>query len=282
MRLPARHPTHERIASGIHPIIVREIRPRRFPSYWHQHAELELTLILAGSGTRLVGEAAGRFGPGDCCLIGGDLPHAWISGQHAAAAHALVVQFSTACAGPVAQRLIGELDRRAGGGLRLTGRLRDLVQERMLRLLAESNPLARLGQLLELLAVIAAGDPSPLSPGRGIAARSVPPGLQRAAEHVDAHLGEQLSQAHCARLAGLSPASFSRAFHRVFGRTFSDYLLDRRLALAGRLLADSTRPVQAIATGCGFASPSHFGHAFRRRMGRTPGSYRSLWRSGPR
>ena len=42
---------------------------------YHVHEEVEITLILSGSGYRLVGDHFGHFRPGDLVMIGSNLPH---------------------------------------------------------------------------------------------------------------------------------------------------------------------------------------------------------------
>jgi AraC-like DNA-binding protein len=62
------------------------------------------------------------------------------------------------------------------------------------------------------------------------------------------------------------------------GTTFSEYVLDRRLARAYRRLADQRfghRLISDIAFDCGFGDLSYFHRAFRRRYGCTPGDIRT-------
>jgi AraC family transcriptional regulator len=42
------------------------------------------------------------------------------------------------------------------------------------------------------------------------------------------------------------------------------------------MMRGSDRPLAEIARSCGFASPSRFGDTFRRRLGVTPGRWRSV------
>jgi AraC-like DNA-binding protein len=61
------------------------------------------------------------------------------------------------------------------------------------------------------------------------------------------------------------------------GRTFAALVLERRLTVVRRLLADPDRQAQTIAQiayDCGFGDLSYFNRAFRRRFGDTPGSFR--------
>src|SRR6187431_2677636 len=79
--------------------LVRAYDLPRFAVPWHFHPEIELTLILEGSGDRCVGDHLEPFGPGDLVLIGPNLPHYWHSQPGAGApakgrgrARAIVVQ----------------------------------------------------------------------------------------------------------------------------------------------------------------------------------------------
>jgi len=59
--------------------------------------------------------------------------------------------------------------------------------------------------------------------------------------------------------------------------TFTDYVLEQRLACAHRLLANPLQrhmTISAIAFDSGFGDISHFNHAFRRRYGLTPSDVR--------
>jgi AraC-like DNA-binding protein len=61
------------------------------------------------------------------------------------------------------------------------------------------------------------------------------------------------------------------------GRTFSEHVLDRRLAIAYQLLltqADQSRTIASLALEAGFSDLSYFNRVFRRRFGDTPGRFR--------
>lgn len=74
----------------------------------------------------------------------------------------------------------------------------------------------------------------------------------------------------------LNRTYLSRIFNDGLGESFSDYVRDRRMAEAMRLLTDEPdTPIADIAEHCGFASHSSFHRAFVRFTGMKPGDYRS-------
>ena len=79
---------------------------------------------------------------------------------------------------------------------------------------------------------------------------------------------------------GISPR-YIRALFMDAGTTFTDFVLDQRLARAHRLLTEphaDTRAISAIAYDSGFGDLSYFNHAFRRRYGATPSDVRAAAR----
>ena len=79
-----------------------------------------------------------------------------------------------------------------------------------------------------------------------------------------------------ARAHQITPRQVQRLFE-VEGTTFTEFVLQERLALARRLLAapgNATRPISAIALEAGFGDLSYFNRSFRRRYGATPSEIR--------
>jgi AraC family transcriptional regulator len=68
----------------------------------------------------------------------------------------------------------------------------------------------------------------------------------------------------------------ARVFRRHNGCSPGEYLRRIRVRRACRLLADTDRPLSAIAYDTGYADQSHFTRHFKRAMGVTPGEYRGL------
>jgi AraC-like DNA-binding protein len=78
---------------------------------------------------------------------------------------------------------------------------------------------------------------------------------------------------------GYSPRTLTRATLAATGRTAKQYVDDRVLLEAKRLLWHSGLPASEVAARLGFADPSDFTKFFRLRAGETPGAFRGGHRS---
>jgi AraC family transcriptional regulator len=100
--------------------------------------------------------------------------------------------------------------------------------------------------------------------------------LRRVTDYVEAHLGEQLTLAELARVAGGSVFHFIRAFKNTMGHTPYGYVLHRRTERAKHLLSSSDHGIAAIAAACGFMNTARFAKTFKRLTRITPSRYRRL------
>ena len=98
--------------------------------------------------------------------------------------------------------------------------------------------------------------------------------LHRVREYIDGHLAENVELDAMANLTGLSRSHFSRAFKKSVGIPPHNYLMQRRLEHAQKLLAETDVPLAQIALESGFGDQSHFSRRFRVSLGMTPRSYR--------
>ena len=84
------------------------------------------------------------------------------------------------------------------------------------------------------------------------------------------HFRERLTVEEIAEVCGYTPNYFSRLFHSLTGRSYTDFLNALRVNHAIMLLRSTKQSVTEIAFGCGFSSLSNFYRAFREQTGRIP------------
>jgi AraC-like DNA-binding protein len=94
-------------------------------------------------------------------------------------------------------------------------------------------------------------------------------------------LGVNLAEPVCieavAAACRLSRAHFTRAFGASVGTAPYRWRMERRMALARRLLADTDRGFSDVAQACGFSKMSHFSHAFAQAVGMCPRQWRQAF-----
>lgn len=89
------------------------------------------------------------------------------------------------------------------------------------------------------------------------------------------NLEQDLSVDQLAAQAGMSVRNFSRAFKSDTGETPADFVEAARLDAARRMLEETASPLKRVAARSGFHDQNGLRRAFVRRLGVTPGDYRS-------
>lgn len=105
--------------------------------------------------------------------------------------------------------------------------------------------------------------------------------LRRARELIDRRFAEPLDIDAMARAAAFSRFHFARKFRGTFGVTPHQYLTERRIRHAQKLLEHTQLPVTQVCFDVGFHSPGSFSSLFRRHVGRSPTAYRRLLIQSP-
>lgn len=262
-------------------ITLHDCHDPRFWYPWHFHPEVEVKWVLAGRGTRYLGDSIAPFEPGDLCIVGAGTSHCWnsapVRGQWV---HARVVQFLPDVVGGSAElESITALLERAKRGLCLRGATRDAVATELDRLFSASSRARRLGHLLTALAIAAeANDNQVLSqdlPAEPHATHSL---AWRVLDCLTVHSGTPLTATGMAKRFGFSPAGFSRFFTREFGKPFIRYLAEMRVGRASHLLIERETRIADIARQSGFGTVAGLNRHFRSVKGTTPTAYRRLAR----
>ena len=117
-----------------------------------------------------------------------------------------------------------------------------------------------------------------LLPGRPLAGDAAvrPPAshgpLDRACDHILAHLFTSIRLEALETVSGLKARALQLAFQKYLGRTPRQWIFDRRLEAARERLAqpDAGRTVTSVALECGFPRLSSFSRAYEARFGERP------------
>lgn len=99
--------------------------------------------------------------------------------------------------------------------------------------------------------------------------------MQRALDHIDQNLGDDLHLDAMSEVAAFSKYHFHRQFSATFGLSLHRYVQLARMKRASYRLAfrDATS-VTDIAMDAGYEAPDAFARAFRQRFGQSPSAFR--------
>ena len=95
---------------------------------------------------------------------------------------------------------------------------------------------------------------------------------------IDRRYDEPLSLRDVARKVGMTPGHLTTVVRRRTGRTVQEWIIERRMAEARKLLTENDVPIQEVARRVGVSDPGYFSRLFRRAHGITPRDYIGLAR----
>lgn len=98
-------------------------------------------------------------------------------------------------------------------------------------------------------------------------------------EYLSSHIEQDISLDQCARYFNYNPNYLSRMFKKQFGKTYTEYIIDKKLERCKELLADTNLSVQDISMRLGYNSPQNFIRVFKKFTLMTPGQYRNQTRN---
>lgn len=98
--------------------------------------------------------------------------------------------------------------------------------------------------------------------------------LKNALYYVQRFYDHDISIREVAEQCGFSESHFMKLFKELAGMSFNAYLVNYRLELAAKQLAETDYKVIDIAENCGFHNHSYFTRAFQKKYRKTPLMYR--------
>ncbi len=103
------------------------------------------------------------------------------------------------------------------------------------------------------------------------------PRLRAVFEFIEANYQQSIHLTDVAQAVGYSPAYLTNLSQSQTGRTVKAWIIERRMAQARQLLANTAESIKQIADSIGYADAGYFTRQFRKLHGVTP----QMWRSQP-
>ena len=249
----------------------------------HNHEDMELNLILNGSGAkRIVGNHTAEVGELDMVLIGSGLSHGCLNHKCKRKEvkevtlhfHKDLLDDKFLTRNPLSA--IKNMFEQAKEGVSFS---KETIEQLMPRLLNLGNHTG-FASVLEFLSIlhelsIASGSQTLSNATVDNEAQNyISKRIEKVYDYMNAHFNVQVTLTEVAKLAGMPDASFSRFIKQRTGQTFIDSLNEIRLAHVTRMLIDTALPIADIAYKCGFNNLANFNRTFKSKKGCTPKEFR--------
>lgn len=260
-------------------------------AHWHDH--VELNLLLAGGMTYLINGKQVRLRAGALYCFWAAVPHQVTAADARTELACIYLPFADLLAlvisgdfkndlmsgsvlttpgvDPADILLVSRWARDwAGASDRLADIMRDEVRLRLRRLSVDH---------VRADTVEGSIEPEPRRNTRQATERRVVARVQQMTSYINEEFAKPINVAAVAKVGGLHPTNATAIFQKVLGRSIAQYLRQRRLNHALRLLANTDMAIIEVAFESGHGSLSRFYDAFQRQVGCTPKDYRRRLRT---
>lgn len=101
-------------------------------------------------------------------------------------------------------------------------------------------------------------------------------GIYIAKSYLDKYYMLEITLEKISYIAGYSTSYFSRSFKKIIGQSYIEYLFNRRIKEAKRLLTETNKSILEISIDTGFENFSYFSSSFKTNTGLSPTEYRNI------
>jgi AraC-like DNA-binding protein len=273
--LPFKIPKPEKEA-----LVYQEDHEKVFYDKLHQHEEIQISYIMEGSGSLIVGDSINDYHPHDILVIGENIPHVFRSDSVACSKSLMYTLFFTKKSFGKEffnltdltglQRFFDESEY----GMKIKASENNYTLYNRLK---HQNKIERIGSLLFLLNDLIRSEKHPLSSFvyRKKYTEDEGKRMNDVFQYAMNNFHESISLDEIADIAIMSKNAFCRYFKKRTNKTFFQFLIEIRIDHACKLLyQDHELSISVISELCGFQNIANFNRKFKELKGITPSQYR--------
>ncbi|WAC01356.1 helix-turn-helix domain-containing protein [Lacinutrix neustonica] len=247
----------------------------------HQHEDLQLSVIVEGEGTLIVGDTINEYKPGDILIIGSYLPHVFKSDPQANNhSHMLSLFFTKNTFGKdfFELEMFHELKsffKRSKHGFKITSQ-QNTIQTSFSQLKGASK-LSQFIISLEVLKTASKANYKSLSSFIYDKKYTEREGKRLSAvfEYTMSHFDNEITLDQISDVANMSKNAFCKYFKRRTNKTYFRFLNELRVEHACKLLCASKElTIAEVASTVGFNNLSNFNRQFKAIKSVSPSEYR--------
>lgn len=274
--LPFKIPKPENVT-----LYIQEYIGESFYEKLHQHKEIQISVILEGEGTYIIGDCVGDFKQHDIFVLGENLPHVF-KRDDAFKNNSKMVSlfFSKTCYGEKFFELPEFEHFKNFFNNSVLGYKVNSNQDEISTLLANIKQQPKYQQFisfLEILNLISGAEKRKLSSLINLKKYAGDEGKRMSDifQYSMDNFHKEVSLHDVANIANMTPNAFCRYFKQRTNKTFVNFLIDIRIGNACKLLAKKNDlSITEISYKSGFNNLANFNRKFKAIKGITPSEYR--------
>ena len=247
----------------------------------HQHEEIQMSWIVEGKGTLIVGDTVNNYKKDDIIVLGSNLPHVFKSDVSVGKkSHMVTLFFHKNGFG----RDFFELEelrevlpffKKSLHGFKVASSKRRIIS--LFQNLENAKKIRRFIILLELLKLISRSNYSYLSSYINEKGFTDTEGkrMQDVFDYTMTRFKEDISLDTIAEVANMTKNAFCKYFKKRTNKTYFRFLNELRIENACKLLIDKNdSSIEALAYECGFKNISNFNRQFKMIKNMSPNNFR--------
>ena len=255
---------------------------------WHYHAKYELLYISKSFGIRFVGDSVSQLSPGDLVLVGPYLPHlfrndvSYYKEDDTKKVKTIVIQFTRDFIGkgtfdnPEFSDINHMLEQ-SKFGIWFGNSISKKLHNELIGII-DLSPAEQSIKLLDMLRRLSIADDQKVLSSTDMRQYTMENSqrIDTVLKYISDNYPSYIRLKDVSDVAFMTTNSFCRFFKKMTNKSFTGFLNEVRIRNASRLLVQEDVPVSEVCYMVGYKSISNFNKQFKRIMGSTPKSYRSV------
>jgi AraC-type DNA-binding domain-containing proteins len=249
----------------------------------HQSPAWELSYVIKGSGTRIVGDTMETFMNGEVVFLPPGMPHGWYFDQYdhdeEGKIENITIVFSDSLLAnsiavfPETKPFISRIEEYKHA-IRFEGDTLCRLQMIMTDMLLQ-NDMERVASLIQLLSVIASSHETRVVGLFNKRQNKSAVKIQEVWRYIVHNYQRKISLDEVAQYVGMNRSSFCIFFKREKGKSFFTALNEYRIDCSCLMLRETTKPIADICFSVGFEDVPYYNRTFKKMKGETPKNYRA-------
>lgn len=252
----------------------------KFYDQLHQHAEIQISVVLEGEGDLIAGDGVSRFVPGDVFVFGSQLPHLFRSEARCEHVRMHSIFFTPDSFGQIFSEQNGDKElenllRRMESGIRVLEQKNTL--SKLILDLENATHISRMIGFMWILQTLLAVRCERLASFAYAQNYSEEEGtrMSKVYNYAIDHFRDDISLKEISDVASMTPNAFCRYFKLRTNKTFFEFVTELRIENACRLLqGKNDASMLEVSEHSGFRNMSNFNRQFRALKGCTPTQFR--------